>query len=94
MNTEEQTIKAGQSNSSIILSKRIDEVIKLIPENFPSKLSLVLRLNDRKKSLAFTHPDAVALRYQEVAEILNDFIGESKESWVDQISKIMCEEES
>ena len=77
----------GQSRSATVLFTRINAIIDMLPEDFPKRKKLIAALRDRQDSIWYTAPEVVPERWNEVGQILYDFI--PTESEIDrQVSEL------
>lgn len=53
------------------LSERINAIIQLIPDDFSAKETVRIALKKRQESVRYTAPEAIGMRWQEVANILS-----------------------
>lgn len=82
----------GQCQSSLVLNKRIDEIIDLIPEDFEERKRIVNALQKRKESLLYTAPTAMEGRWHEVAGILEQLPDPATCKWANKIAVLFSAE--
>jgi hypothetical protein len=75
------------------LMSRLEQIIALIPLDFPAREDFISALNSRLESTKFTAPTAVGTRALEVANILAYHLPEGTNPELEEkIGNIMCVE--
>lgn len=74
--------------AAAVLSERINTIIGLIPDDFPSRDAVTRALRGRQGSLNFTAPTAVPGRWHEVAKILEKSLPADGQPWVDEVARV------
>jgi hypothetical protein len=81
----------AQSKEATALHLRINEIIDLIPKDFPKRIDMIRALEDRQGSIPYTAPDAMSGRWHEISRILGDYIPEGAD-WGSKVAEIFGKE--
>ncbi len=84
-----ETPDPSQNTSASELANRINKIIDLIPNNFDGREIVVLSLQSRLDSIAYTPPEAMIDRWNEVSYILYNSLPKTEDcDWAKQISEL------
>ena len=87
MNTVSGTAISTPELSASTLRDRINSFCEMIPDSFEGKEGLVRQLRGRQESIAYTAPEAIGVRWDEVSTILSDNLPDpASESWTGEIA--------
>jgi len=65
---------------------------KIVPEDFGNRAELFARIDDIVDSSAYTAPELMSMRWQQLGVTLADLIGDADTEWNDTIKKLMRSE--
>lgn len=81
-----------QCKAATTLFLRVNEIIELIPQDYPKREEIIHSLKGRQNSIHYTHPDAMSIRWGEVAQILEHNLPDPQEvGWAKEVAELFGE---
>jgi|GEM_PF-2776798 len=79
----------NQCPEAAALYNRINIIAGKVPNDFPGKETLTIRLIDRRSSIPYTAPEVIGMRWNEIAAILSDSLPDPESTvWAREIAEL------